>query len=416
MKKTLLLILLATALLYSCGRKPELLPGPWLGVIRIDSADGSLDVPFNMMLSRTPDGQWMIEVLNAEENILINEVVVREDSLFFKFPFFSSEIACRITGDSLLGSYYPKGREKGTAYMFLAKQGTTDRFPSFSGTPARDVTGRWKILENPGSPDSSVMVGEFVQENGRVTGTVLSTTGDYRSLEGKVAGNKFMVSAVDGAHTILFMGDLAPDGSMSGRFIGSPAWRSTWKAVKNSTITLPKGEELVRLKKDAPAFTFTFPDINGRAVSLEDTVFKGKVIIVDAMGSWCPNCLDQALFLNELYERYKTQGLEVISLCLEDETFESSRPKMHRFVSQTGVGYTFLYAGPRGQESIRKVMYVAEGMLAYPTTLFIDRSGKARKVETGFSGPWTGIHYNDMVRETTLFVEKLLKEEPPRPE
>ena len=254
------------------------------------------------------------------------------------------------------------------------------------------------------------MVGEFYQDSSRVTGTILANGGDYRYLEGKVSGGNFMVSAVDGAHSIVFTGNVAPDGTMSGRFLGSPKWRSQWIAVRDETVSLPKGEDLVKLKPGAPRFTFTFPDINGQPVSLDDTLYKGKVVIVEAMGSWCPNCLDEAMFMKELYAKYKDGGLEIIGLCFEDKTFEASRPKMERFVSQTGADYTFLYAGPRGRESIQNVLYVAEGMLAYPTTLFIDRKGEIRRIETGFSGPGTGIHYDNYVRETTKFVEKLLEE------
>jgi hypothetical protein len=83
---------------------------------------------------------------------------------------------------------------------------------------------------------------------------------------------------------------------------------------------------------------------------------------------------------------------------------------MKRFISQTGAGYTFLYAGPRGRESIRSVLYPLEGVIAYPTTLFIDRHGKIRKVETGFSGPGTGEHYARYADETKRFIGELLKE------
>jgi hypothetical protein len=83
---------------------------------------------------------------------------------------------------------------------------------------------------------------------------------------------------------------------------------------------------------------------------------------------------------------------------------------MQRFISQTGAGYTFLYAGPRGRESIRNVLYMADGMLAYPTTIYIDRKGVIRRIETGFSGPGTGIYYDNLTGDITGFVEKLLEE------
>ncbi|MCK7539491.1 MAG: hypothetical protein MZV63_55590 [Marinilabiliales bacterium] len=83
--------------------------------------------------------------------------------------------------------------------------GETDRFPAYTEPAGTNVTGRWRIMENPGTPDSTLMVGEFVQDGNHVTGTILANGGDYRYLEGKVSGNKFMVSAVDGAHSLVFV-------------------------------------------------------------------------------------------------------------------------------------------------------------------------------------------------------------------
>ena len=104
-------------------------------------------------------------------------------------------------------------------------------------------------------------------------------------------------------------------------------------------------DEIVRVKPNARQFTFNFPDINGDSVSLADPRFKNKVVIILAIGSWCPNCLDETMFYKDIYVNYRDKGLEIIALCFEDKTIETSKPKMERFISQTGAAYTFLYAG-----------------------------------------------------------------------
>lgn len=413
MKRTILFLAALTLLISSCTRKYELNQGPWLGVIMIDSTDRTLDVPFNMVVSLTPDGQKIAEVINAGETILIDEIGISGDTLVMRFPVFMTEILARFSHDSLVGTYYPKGRDAGIAYGFYAIPGVEDRFPGYSEAPAINVTGRWKILENPGTADSSVMVGEFVQDStGRVTGSVLATSGDYRYLDGKVSGNSFMVSSVDGAHSLLFSGIITSDGKvMNGRFIGSKTWRSKWLAERNDSIRLPRGESLVKVKQGATGFSFKFPGLDGVEVSDVDPRFKDKVVIIQAMGSWCPNCMDEAMFYQQLYSKYNSKGLEIVALSFEDKTFETSKPKMERFVAHTGATYTFLYAGPRGRESIRSVMYVLEGQMAYPTSMVIDKKGKIRRAETGFSGPGTGAYYLDYTAEFTQFIEELLKEE-----
>jgi len=411
MKKILLLSFLAAMFLSGCLDFQKNIPqGPWLGVIRIDSAVPDMDLPFNMIYEKNIESETMY-VLNADETIFITEIDRVGDSLYMKFPVFSSEITAEFRHDSLVGRYYPKGIEASTWYAFYAIPGVDERFPWYTDEPTADVTGRWRFIENPGTPDSNILVGEFRQEGGRVTGTILNPTGDYRYLEGKVSGNNFMLSGIDGAHTLIFAAAISRDGTLeNGRFMGSPGWKATWRAVRDEEASIPRGEFLIRLKPDAGPFTFSFPEINGDTISLTDTRFKDKVVIVQAVGTWCPNCLDEAVFYRDIYSEYKDQGLEIIALSFEDTTLEASMPRMKRFMEQTGVTYPFLYAGPRGRESIRTVLYPFEGIIAYPTTIFIDKKGKIRKVETGFSGPGTGEHYDQYVDETRGFINELLRE------
>ncbi|MCX6280506.1 MAG: TlpA disulfide reductase family protein [Bacteroidetes bacterium] len=411
MRITIYFLSLIILLSGGCIRHNILKQGPYMGVIRIDSNERDMDLPFNMIFAITPDGQKLMQVSNAREVIMINELAVSGDTVFMKFPVFTSEIIAIIRHDSLIGRYYPKGKSAGIWYSFYAIPGVTDRFPWAGLKPLSDITGRWKITENAGTPDSSVMVGEFTQDSNHITGTILNSGGDYRYLEGKVSGNKFMISTIDGAHTLILTADISPQGKMeNGKFMGSPNWKSSWTAEKNETFTLPRMDELVKVKPHSPQFTFNLPDLNGDNVLLSDPKFKDKVVVVMAIGTWCPNCLDETVFFRDLYADYKDQGLELVALCFEDKTIESSKPRMERFIAQTGAGYTFLYAGQRGHESLQSVLFNLEGRMAYPTTMYIDRKGVIRKVETGFSGPGTGQHYTEFCDETKKFIENLLAE------
>jgi peroxiredoxin len=411
MKKRFYLFALLGLGLFSCIKRTAPDAGPWLGVIVIDSTDASMQIPFNMNFVSGPEGQKVFELSNAGESIMITEWGFSNDTVSIRFPVFQAEIVAIQRHDSMVGLYYPKGKENGNGYRFYALKGVTDRFPWHQDPPMGKLSGRWKIIENEGMPDSAVMIGEFIQDSSLVTGTILTPGGDYRYLEGKVSGDKFMLSAVDGAHTLILTADITPAGTLgNGRFLGSPRWKSTWRAERNDTIRLPEMEKLVWLKKDACTFDFAFPDTNGDTVSLTDPKFTGKVVIVQAAGTWCPNCMDETIFYRDVYEQYRDKGLEVVALCFEDQTFETSKPKIERFASQTGAAYTFLYAGPRGRESIDRVFYPVDGQMAYPTTLFIDRHGNIRQVETGFTGPGTGSWFRQYSSETIRFIELLLSE------
>jgi thiol-disulfide isomerase/thioredoxin len=220
-----------------------------------------------------------------------------------------------------------------------------------------------------------------------------------------------MVSAVDGAHSLVFTANLSDSGTLTdGIFLGSPKWKTNWTGVKDQTITLPEQDGLVKVNPKGGQVGFSFPDINGDTVSLSDPRFNRKVVILQAAGTWCPNCMDETVFFKELYQKYRDRGLEIVALCFEGPTLESSKQQIERFALQTSAGYLFLYAGPRSRDALGRAFPYLEGPMAYPTTQYIDRNGVIRKVETGFSGPGTGEHYRQFTEKTVAFIEQLLAE------
>jgi hypothetical protein len=57
-----------------------------------------------------------------------------------------------------------------------------------------------------------------------------------------------------------------------------------------------------------------------------------------------------------------------------------------------------------------KTLPMLNKVLSFPTTIFIDRKGIVRQIHTGFSGPGTGIYYDEFVSDFNAFTEKLILE------
>ena len=385
--------------------------GNWLGVIQLDDANHVSDMPFNFQHFVSANGNSTIEITNAGEKIVVKEVSIKGDTLKMKLPAFQSEIIASIKNDKLSGIYYPKGKSEGNGYNFTALYGITDRFPASMENATANVAGHWELTEAPGTADAQKDLAEFFQTGNKVTGSILTTGGDYRYLEGKVSGNKFMVSTLDGAHTLLITGEVNSAGQLvNGKFVGSRKWKTDWSAVKSSTFALPKADQLVTVKDTSIKFQFAFPDMDGKTVRLSDERFKNKVVIITASGSWCPNCLDEIRYFKDIYNNYKANGLEVISLCFETKDYVKSKQRIVRFRDDIGAKFVFLHAGAAGSIDRATAFPMLEGPMAFPTAVFIDRHGVIRKVHTGFSGPGTGAYFKEYTSETQQFIEKLLAE------
>jgi len=404
------LIFISILACWSCKKKlsDRLTEGPWLGTIAFDSLD---QVPFNFEVSRDSAGAYLITVINAGERIRVTETTFDGDTIEWRMPVFQSVIRAGYKSKGLMGWYYPKGTGNGGAFPFAAVENQTLRFPHLTQNAEADLTGRWKITENPGTPEEAILIGEFKQENNRLTGTILSPFGDYRFLEGVVSGSLMTLSGFDGCHAVVLTSRIDKDGTLTeGRFAGSSSWKSHWVAERNDTIQLPSQQSLVRIKPDSPKPFFSLKNIDGKMISLSDEKFANKVVVMQVSGTWCPNCMDEARLFSILYGEYKDRGLEVVSLFFETANFDESAARIKRFADHTNLNYTLLWAGKRGRQERDSLIFMVDGKMAFPTTIYLDRKGNARFVETGFSGPGTGKHYDETIADVKQKIELLLNE------
>lgn len=409
--KYLLLLALSFVIQHVEAQRSTNQSSNWVGVIVLDTKDKDAAVPFNMEIRRSKQKIASITVKTANDRIEVKEIEQHGDSTLIKMPVFISEITFKEKKDSLVGRYYPKGKSKGPSYAFYAVKNKSDRFYWHTDKPQFNISGRWKYIVNPTSATPDTLVAEFKQQGARFTGALLDPTGDMRYLEGKISGNQFYMSGFDGGRTSIFRATIASSSAIEGgTMMTSIAYKPSWKAIKDSNAKIAESKDIIRVKEGIKTFKFAVKDLEGKPFTSDDPSLKGKVVVVQASGSWCPNCLDDTRLFQKLHEKYNAKGLEVVSLMFEENDLKSSRYRIERFVSQTGAKYRFYYAGPRSKKNKDEVLYPLEGVVAFPTTIFIDKKGEIRKVHTGFSGPGTGSHYEKLVEEITTTLEELLKE------
>jgi thiol-disulfide isomerase/thioredoxin len=151
---------------------------------------------------------------------------------------------------------------------------------------------------------------------------------------------------------------------------------------------------------------FRFPDLSGKLVASTDPEFRHKALIVSIGGSWCPNCQDEAPFLESLYQRYHDHGLEIVEVSFEESSQLANPVRLRTVIHKFGTTYPVLLAGTPDQLDQR--FPGVEGLNCWPTTFFIGRDGLVKSIHTGYSGPATGKDNAALQRETTALVKRLL--------
>lgn len=406
MQRYIALLLLVT--FYACNQPnttKTLTPGHYRGTFEV--MDNEL-LPFNFEVIN----ENLLRLTNADEVIEVDEIEYRNDSVFIMFPYFETYFAAAFNGNDLSGTYIEESRDR---YVpFKATYSNTDRFIIKKTAETANVSGTWETIFSKGVAGSEyVAKGVFKQEGNKVTGTFSTPTGDYRYLEGSVQGDQLLLSTFDTAHAFLFKATITDSTLVNGMFYSGNHFKEPFEAKRNEDYTLPDANELTFLKQGYDQLEFTFPDLSGNMVSLTDERFKNKVVLVQIMGSYCPNCLDESKFYTKYYEANKDKDIEIVALAFENaKTEEKALQRITRMKERLGISYPILLAqyGTNNKQKAQEKLPMLNHVLSYPTTIYVDKQGTVRKIHTGFSGPATGQKYLDFVTEFEAYMEQLVGE------
>lgn len=403
-------ILLCSFVAASCGGRVNY---PTLGQYRAVLELPGGEAPFGLEAQEENDA-LVLYLINGAERTRVPRVTVANGELQATFPGYENTLRANIQRDRLQGSVtLIKAGGVEQVIPFHAQHGETHRFFSTPATDNADVAGRWEVEFVNESGTASKGVAILEQDHDRVTGTVMTPTGDHRFLEGQVHGDEVALSTFAGGLVYLYKLQMTDSGDLHGNYWQGLTSTAAVTARRNPDATLEGAGRVSELRPEASRFDFTFNDLDGNPVSLSDERFRGKVVIVTLGGSWCPNCHDETMFLVPFYREYRDRGVEIIALMFERHgEFEKAAQAVRIYREDLGIEFPTLIAGVSDTEDASQKLPSLTGVYGYPTTLFIDRRGEVRKIHTGFSGPATGIHYEEHVREFHTLVDELLAETP----
>ena len=370
-------------------------------------------LPFGIELQKKADNTYQTYILNASEKFQTDDAFVSGDSLRIPISLFDAEIVAKMTNKNLIGIFRKnKGRKSFVQVPFKATLGYNYRFVPTQKTVNRmNLQGKWAVnFINTTTQKKSFAVGIFEQKGNVVTGTFLTTTGDYRYMDGNRVGDSLFLSTFDGSHTFLLKAKIKGN-KMTGKFSDSVLGFKNIEATKDDKAELPDVKKITYLKEGYDKLNFTFPNEKGDKISLSDDVFKGKVTVVQILGSWCPNCMDESNYLAPFYKKNKDKGLEIVGLAYEKNLdLEFFKTKMLLIRKRFGIEYPLLQAGLNNSDSATESLPMLNKVIGFPTTLIIDKKGKIRETHTGFSGPGTGKYYTEWVADFERLIDKLLSE------
>ncbi len=411
MKQKILIFIGLIGFLCCEAQTSKRMSGSWL--MTLQRKDGR-QVPFQLE-SQQEKGKMILHVINAKERIEITNVQTAGDSLFFTMPAFESSFRLQMLPDGDMRGVYIKGTAGSTQHWPVhAYSNVKDRFTARDGNAKNNISGRWDVSITRANGTIRKAVAILEQHGNILTGSFLTPSSDYRYLDGIVSGDSLKLSGFDGDNIHLFEARIKDKNTISGGvFYNGYNGKETWIATKNAAVALPVADEPTRLRQGQTKLNFTFNDLQGNPVSINDERFKNKVVVVQIMGSWCANCLDETKFLADYYRQNRSRGVEIIALAYELTTdIKRSEKSVSKFQQLFNVQYPMLITGVAAGDGKRteKTLPQLTPIRSFPTTIFIDKKGNVRAIHTNFYGPASGEYYLESKNKFYEEVDKLLNE------
>jgi len=378
------------------------LAGPWRAAL--DLAGGTLKFRIEIEAEGTAlSGR----LCNGQQCDTFSSIRVLGDSVRFELADYAATITAVLRGDSLVGFYRNVGNRGPRVIPFRASRGewSTSAAPEW-------LAGRWYALFR-GTIGDTPRIFEFRDGPAGLEGTIIGNSGDYSHFSGEATRDSFALSRFDGSFVYLLAGRLVGD-TLRGTFHAGLKAQTPFVAVRArgpSPLKLPT--DVTRADTTAP-FRFAFRDVNGRLVQSDDPQFRGKVLVVDAFGTWCPTCHEAAPALVDLYRSRHPLGLEMVGLAYEvsgDTAVDAALVRRYR--DKFDIPFPLLLAGTNDVDAAGATLPQLVGFTAFPTTIFIGRDGRVRQVHAGFYGPATGAQHGALVAEFAREVDLLLAEPVP---
>jgi thiol-disulfide isomerase/thioredoxin len=398
--------LLLIGALSACGGS-RIEPGIYRAVLTVPGGE----LPFGLELAQE-NATWVAYLINGERHVRVTDVTVDGRKVEMTMPGYINRLSARMRDKQLEGEVVlVKRGGKEYEIPFVATPGEQHRFYKEPLTDNADLSGRWAVTFTGTDGKRTPAVAEFRQKFSEVTGTFMTETGDYGDLAGEVRDDELYLSTFDGGRAYLFRAKLTPTDELRGTWWSGISSREEFVARRDANAALRDPDSIMRIRDDTWALGFTFPDEEGRAVSMADARFRGKVVVLTLLGSWCPNTHDAMAFLTPLYREQRGHGVEVVALMFEDfDDFAPAAQAVKALRKKYAAEYPTLIAGVSEKARAAELLPQLSHVHAFPTFLFLDRRGRVRRIYTGFTGPATGAHYEELIRSLQETVEKLATE------
>ena len=371
----------------------------YVGKLEVDK-DKFLPFNFSVINDST------LVVKNSSE-IVEFSIEYSRDSIFINSKVFEGYIKGVLTEDKIDGVFVIESLDRVVPFNSYESK---KRFDIDFEENKKLITNTWKFTFNPEKDNKSLSIGLFnsIGQN-EIGATFRTNTGDYGFMHGGYKGGNIVLSTFNGSRAYLLEAELSNDSVKGVMYAGNHS-KTIIEGVLDNDFELADEYSLTSMKNNSQKFDFSFENTLGKLISIDDDFYNGKSMVIQFMGSWCPNCLDESKFYVDYINENDLKDIEFVALAFEyAKTKERALKSILKLKNELRINYPILLAqyGSSDKEKALEKFPMLNNIISYPTTIFLDRNKEVIKIHTGFNGPATGEKYIEFKKEFDRTIKEM---------
>ena len=371
----------------------------YVGKLEVDK-DKYLPFNFSVINDST------LVVKNSSEIVEFSIEYLR-DSIFINSKVFEGYIKGVLADDKIDGVFVIESLDRVVPFNSYK---STKRFDIDFEENKKLITNTWKFTFNPEKDNTSYSVGLFnsIGQN-EIGATFRTNTGDYGFMHGGYKDGNIVLSTFNGSRAYLLDAELSND-SIKGVMYAGTHSKTMIEGVLDNDFELADEYSLTTLKNNSQKFDFSYENTVGKLISIDDDFYDGKSMVIQFMGSWCPNCLDESKFYVDYIKENDLKDIEFVALAFEyAKTKGRALKSILKLKNELKINYPILLVqyGSSDKEKALEKFPMLNNIISYPTTIFLDRNKQVIKIHTGFNGPATGEKYIEFKKEFDRTIKEM---------
>ncbi len=343
------------------------------------------------------------------------DIELKKDSLSFSISIYENRFLLKKQSPRFISGTWIKYSSGNKQYKIPVTIEKTTPHSNIDIQKMKDFPSKWKIkIQAQNKVYDAAGTFQFYSNASlpHITGSIATPYGDLGNMNGYLTQDSLFLSVFNGSfatqiYSKVFYNHLSDKADSLKGYIYYGNWDvEKFTAMPDKNIDLKNEIPLQSIFSDT-AFTLhhTWTDIDGKVIRIDTN----KAIVIQMMGTWCPNCADESKLFSEWYKNL-FPNVQIIALAVE-RTYDAQKAiaLLKQYKEKLNIPYPVVLLSDKNNASSFHLFPELLKIPAFPTTVYFNKQHTPIRATIGFCGPSTQDLYIKTQENIQKNIQKILE-------